>query len=47
MLTHIEILVFCNLIVENFDEHDLDNFSFKMNTKTKHNEINFFKRKNK
>ena len=41
MSTHIEILVFCDLIIEDFDEHNLNDLSFKMNTKTKHNEIDY------
>ena len=46
MSTHIEIVVFCNLIVEDFDEHDFNDLSFKVNTKTKYNKIDFFEREN-
>ena len=46
MLTHIEIFVFCDLIVENLDEYDFKDFSFRMNMKTKHDEIDFFDREN-
>ena len=47
MLTHIEVFVFENLIVEDLDKHDLNDFSFRMNTKTKYDEINLFERKDK
>ena len=47
MLTYIETFIFCNLIIEDLDKHDLNDFSFKMNTKKKHNKIDLFERKNK
>ena len=47
MLTQIEILVLCDLTIEDFDEHDFSDFFFKMNIKTKHDEIDFFERKDK
>ena len=47
MLTYIEIFVLCNLIVEDLDEHNFNDFSFRINTETKHNEIDFFERENK
>ena len=43
----IETFVFCDLIIENLDEHDFNDLFFKMNTKTKHNEIDLFERGNK
>ena len=47
MSTHIEIFIFCDLIIENFNEHDFNDFSFRMNTKTKYDEIDLFERENK
>ena len=47
MLTHFESFVFCNLIIENLDEHNFNDFFFKMNIKTKYDEIDFFERENK
>ena len=35
MLTHIEILVLCNLIVEDFDEYDFNDFFFQNEYKNK------------
>ena len=47
MSTHIKIFVLDDLIIENLDEHDLNDFSFSMNTKTKYNEIDLFEREDK
>ena len=47
MLIHIKIFIFCNLIVEDLNEYDFKNFSFKMNIKTKHDEIDFFECENR
>ena len=47
MSTHIETFILCDLIIENFDKHDFNDLSFKINTKTKHNKIDFFKREDK
>ena len=47
MSTHIEILVFYDLIIEDLDKHHFNDLSFEINIKTKYNEINFFKRENK
>ena len=47
MSTYIEIFVLCNLIIEDFDEHDFNDLSFRMNTKTKYDEIDFFEREDK
>ena len=47
MSTHIEIFIFYDLIIEDLNEHDFNNFSFKMNMKTKYDEIDLFERENK
>ena len=47
MLTYIETFILCDLIIEDLDEHNLNNLSFKMNTKMKYDEINLFERENK
>ena len=47
MSTYIEISVFYDLIIENLDERDLNNFFFKMNTKTEHDKIDLFEREDK
>ena len=47
MLTHIETFIFYNLIVEDFNEYNFNDFSFRINIKTKHDEIDFFERENK
>ena len=47
MSTYIEIFVFCDLIIEDFDEHNLNDFFFKMSTNTEYDEINFFEREDR
>ena len=47
MSTHNEIFVLNDLIIEDLDEHEFNNFSFRINTKTKHDEINFFEREDR
>ena len=42
MSTHIKTFVFCDLIIENFEEHNFNNLFFRMNTRTKYDEIDFF-----
>ena len=46
-ITHIETFVLCDLIIENLNESNFNDFFSKMNTKTKHNKIDLFKRENK
>ena len=44
---HIEIFILCNLIIEDLDKHDFNDLFFRMNTKTKYDEIDFYERENK
>ena len=47
MSTHIETFIFYNLIIEDLDEQNLNDLFFRMNVKTKHDEIDFFEREDK
>ena len=46
MSIHIETLIFCDLIIEDFKEHNLNDLFFKINTKMKHDKIDVFERRN-